>query len=96
MGTLQWAYEKMVASHEDPARENDDPNLRKAGSSKTKKAIAKKMDEDELASLFSDLSCNHKDDEMDILDTSIKTEQTAVPAWQKQIDALPRVRSKTA
>jgi BRCT domain type II-containing protein len=50
-----------------------------------------KSAEDELASLFADLSCRDVADEIHILDSSIKSQQASAPSWQKQIDGLPKV-----
>jgi hypothetical protein len=104
VGTLQWAYERVTVSRLEAAKElkaaaKPEKTAKKkttvtaaaAAGSSSRQRSKDRTAEDELASLFADLSCGGRGDvadEIGILDSSIKSPQASAPSWQKQIDAL--------
>ncbi|ELR20599.1 peptidase family c50 subfamily protein [Acanthamoeba castellanii str. Neff] len=102
VGTLQWAYERVTVSRLEAAKELEaaakpvktakkKTTVTAAASGSSRQRSKDRTAEDELASLFADLSCGGRGDvadEIGILDSSIKSPQASAPSWQKQIDAL--------
>jgi hypothetical protein len=102
VGTLQWAYERVTVGRLEASKDAKQKSEVAAATATKKKTTGSSTSsssrrrgaesaEDELASLFADLSCRDVADEIHILDSSIKSQQASAPSWQKQIDGLPKV-----
>lgn len=90
MSTLQLADERMRAVQEDLYEESLE--IKQGSSTSKRTGHQRKVDisDDDLVSLFSRLSCSHADEAV-IIDSFLKSEQSSVASWQKQVDTLPKV-----